>query len=229
MRKIWLSVTVQHCDTHTFRWVKRKSVIGVVLLPVKVSRSLTLWSARYADNSSHLTRRLYVGLKAIHVNRTVRFVLLLVSRGNQRPLPVCGWPDALLQSHELGHVGREQLMFDPRGRGPVAAIVVVTVHQRRGVRRGFGLTNQRHLNERGHGLVSVLRTQIIYRTSHQERCVLMKRNRIRWSVTDMYRLYINALLFGRRTYSIITVITVTNSFIKVFYFQVFINLCLLLE
>lgn len=36
-------------------------------------------------------------------------------------------------------------MFGPRRREPVVAIVVVTVHQRRGAHCWFGLTDQRHL------------------------------------------------------------------------------------
>lgn len=94
---------------------------------------------------SNSKRRLYIGLKAIHINGAMFFDLLQVPRGNRRLLPLWMRPDALLQLHQPGHVGRDELVFDPRRRGPVVAVVVVTVHLRRGGQHGFGLTDQRHL------------------------------------------------------------------------------------
>lgn len=101
------------------------------------------------DNPTHSRRRLYIGLKAIHVNGTVFFALLQVSRRNRRLLPLWRRPDALLQLHEPCHVRGDELVFDSWGRGPVIAVVVVTVHQRWGVHHGFGLTDQRHLGVTG--------------------------------------------------------------------------------
>lgn len=57
---------------------------------------------------------LYIGLKAIHVNGAVFFAFLQVSWGNRRFLPVCLWQDPLFQLHQLGHVGWNELVFDPR-------------------------------------------------------------------------------------------------------------------
>jgi len=58
-------------------------------------------------------------------------------------LPVRRRPDALLQLHQPGHVGGDELVFDSRRRGPVVA-VVVAVHQ-----HGLGLADQRHLEADG--------------------------------------------------------------------------------
>lgn len=90
-------------------------------------------------------RRLYIGLKAIHVNGTLFFTLLQVSRRDRRHLPLWCRSNALFQLHESCHIGRNELVFGPWGRGLVVAVVVVTVHQRWVGCRGFGLTNQRHL------------------------------------------------------------------------------------
>lgn len=99
----------------------------------------------YTDNSSNSRRRLYVGLEAVHVNGAVFFALLQVPWGNRRLLPLRRRPDALLQLNQTGHVGRDELVLEPWRRGPVVAIVVVAVHQRRGVDRRLGLADQRHL------------------------------------------------------------------------------------
>ena len=99
----------------------------------------------YTVNTLTSRRRLYVGLKAIHVNGALFFALLQVPWGNRWLLPLCQRPHALFKLHEPGHVRGEELVFDPWGRGPVVAIVVVTVHQRWGAQGGFGLAHQWHL------------------------------------------------------------------------------------
>lgn len=103
---------------------------------------------------------LYVSLQAVHVDGAVVFALHMPRR-NRWLLPVAvRWPHALLQLHQPGHIGGNQLVFDPRGRRPEVCIVA-TVHQGRGVQDGFGLTDQRHLEVvrgeeagRGEGLCS---------------------------------------------------------------------------
>lgn len=91
---------------------------------------------------------LYVGLQAVHVDGAVVFALH-VPRRNRWLLPVTvRWPHALLQLHQSGHIGREQLVLEPRRRRPEVGIVA-TVHQGRGVQDRFGLTDQRHLGVDG--------------------------------------------------------------------------------
>lgn len=71
--------------------------------------------------SAHLHRqpsqsgtRLYVGLEAIHVDSAVFFALLQVPRGNWRLLPFCLRSDTLLQLHEPGNLGGDELVFNSR-------------------------------------------------------------------------------------------------------------------
>lgn len=87
---------------------------------------------------------LYVGLQAVHVDGAVVFALYVPRRNRWLLSVTVRWPHALLQLHQPGHIGGNQLVFEPRGRRPEVGIVA-TVHQGRGIQDGFGLADQRHL------------------------------------------------------------------------------------
>lgn len=105
------------------------------------------------DKPSQSRTRLYVGLEAIHVDSAVFFALLQVPRGNWRLLPICLRSDALLQLHEPGHLGGDELRFNSRWRGPIVAVVAVTVHHKWGADGGFVFTDQGHLD--GHRITGM--------------------------------------------------------------------------
>lgn len=95
-----------------------------------------------------LWRSLDIGLQTVHVNGTVVFVfivLFVMVWRQMRGLPVRG-PDALLQLHETGHIGRQVLGFPYRARrrGLKAAVFLIGYHLLE-VDHGLGLTDERNL------------------------------------------------------------------------------------